>query len=118
MKQSWVVGIVMIYVILQGLTMVAQADTTGDSSIWGVLDSVFKYNLSQVQGSGTSLISSLWVPAQVGIAVLMALGNIILLYYPALFSGSYIWFWFIVCLPIAVGFVFTIVTLVRGVPST
>jgi len=117
-KQSWVVGIVMLYVILQGLTMVVQASTTGDSSVWGILDGVFKYNLSQVQGSGTSLVSSLWVPAQVGVAVLMSFGSIILLYYPALFHGTYIWFWFIFCLPIAVGFVISIVTLVRGVASS
>lgn len=108
----------MIYVIMQGLTMVVQASTTGDSSVWGILDSVFKYNLSQVQGSGSSLVSSLWVPAQVGVSILMSLGSIILLYYPALFQGIYIWFWFCVCLPVAVGFVVAIVTIIRGVAST
>jgi len=118
LKQSWVVGIVMLYVILQGLTMVVQASTTGDSSVWGLLDGVFKYNLSQVQGSTSSIISGLWVPAQVGISVLMSFMGIILLYYPALFHGYYIWFWFIVCLPISVGFVISIVTLIRGVAST
>lgn len=118
MKQSWVVGIVMLYVILQGLTMIVQASTTGDSGVWNILDGVFKYNLSQVQGSSTSLISSIWVPAQVGISVLMTFLSVIMLYYPALFHGNYIWFWFVICLPISVGFVISIVTTIRGVAST
>jgi len=118
LSQGKVMGVVMIYVILQGLTMIVQGSTTGDSSIWGILDSVFKYNLSQVQGSGAGLISSMWVPAQVGIAVLMGLLQIIMLYYPALFGGYYVWFWFIVCLPVAVSFVVVIVMMIRGVTST
>ena len=118
MSQGKIQGIVMLYVILQGLTMIVQVSVTGDSTVWGILDSVYKYNLSQVQGSGVSLISSMWVPAQVGVAILMALMQIILLYYPALFGGYYVWFWFVVCLPIAVGFVVSIVIMIRGVTST
>jgi hypothetical protein len=106
----------MLYVILQGLTMIVQASTTGDSTVWGVLDSVYKYNIEQLQGS--NLVSSFWVPAQVAVAVLMSMVDIVLLYYPALFSGSYLWIWFCICLPVAVGFVVSIVTLIRGVAST
>ena len=115
MKQSWVVGIVTLYVIAQGLTMFVQTSSSGDSSIWGVMDGVFRYNMTQIQG--TQGVSSIWVPAQIGISVFMSFFQIILMYYPALFSGVYVWFWYVVLFPISVGFVISIVSMIRGVSS-
>lgn len=115
MKQSWVVGIIMIYVILQGLTMVVQTSTTGESSVWSILHNMYAVNLTQ--NVVISAVSSIFAAAGVVLAIFATLLQMIFLYYPALFSGVYLWFWFVVCFPIACGFVVSIVSVIRGVPA-
>lgn len=116
MKQSMIIGIVMLYIICQGITMIIQADSTGSSSIWGVFDNVYRMELSQNVIS--SAVSSVFAPAAYLIAALFALGDVILMRYPAIFSGTYVWAWWIIFMPIAVSFLITIALSVRGVSST
>lgn len=118
MKISRVEAFVFLYIVLQGLTMFVQADTVGDAGIWGILDNLYKYNLAQVQGGSLSLISSFWVPAQSAVSILMTLIEVILMYYPAIFHDYYVWVWFSLFFPVAVGFILSIVMSIRGVPST
>jgi hypothetical protein len=115
LKQSWIVGIVMIYVVLQGWTMVLQNSSTGDSQVWSSLNNVWYMNLTQLVGS---TVSAIWAPALTVIAVFMSFISIIALYYPAIFTGTFIWFWWVVCLPIAVSFIISIITIIRGVHSS
>lgn len=42
----------------------------------------------------------------------------IFLYNPTIWSGYWIWFYYIVCIPIMVGLVFSIVSIMRGVGSS
>ena len=97
--------------------MVVQTDTTGDSTVWGALDNVFRYNLQQIQG-GANILSTFFVEAQLAVAILMSFLSIILMYYPALFHGNYIWAWYILFLPVAVSFIITMILTVKGVSSS
>ena len=115
MKQSWIVGIVMLYIILQGLTMVMQADTIGATSIWGVMDSLWRLNYTNTFGA--SAVTAALVPGAVMISVMLSFGQILILYYPVIFQGTYVWFYWCVCLPIAIGFIISLITILRGVGS-
>lgn len=112
MKQSWIVGLMIIYIALQGWTMVLQADAVGASNIWSNLQGMWYMNLTQLVGSS---ISSIWSPALTVISVFAAFLSAIVLYYPAIFHDLYIWFWWCFCLPIGIGFIISIVTIIRGV---
>ena len=116
MKQSWVVGIVMLYVMLQAINMIVQASTTVDGTMWSVFDSMWRMEYSQ--NIVASAVSSFFAPAGMAIAVLTALGKAVLMLYPAIFTGTYIWVWWILCFGVAVSFIVTIVLTVRGVSST
>lgn len=115
MKQSWVVGIMIIYIALQGWTMTLQQSTTGDTSVWSSLQNMWYLNFTQLVGSSVSMI---WSPALSVLSVFVAFASAIILYYPAIFQGTFIWFWWCICLPVAVGFIISIVTIIRGTGST
>lgn len=114
-KQSWTVGVVMLYIILQGLTMIVQQSTTGDTRIWGYLNSVFQYNVST---SVISNISMVWAEAGAVLAMFVSFLEIILMYYPALFPGNYVWIWWCILLPIDVGMVMSVIAMIRGVHTS
>ena len=115
MKQSWVVGIMMIYVILQGWTMILQVDAVGASSVWATTQSLWYMNLTQLVGSS---VSAIWSPALTVISVFASFLGAIVLYYPAIFNGTFLWFWWAVCLPVAVGFIISLVSIIRGVHTS
>lgn len=105
----------MLYVILQGITMVIQTSTTGDAIAWNYLNNVWYMNLTQLVGS---TVSAIWAPALTVISVFMSFMSIITMYYPAIFHDVWLWFWFIICLPISVGFIISIVSIIRGVHTS
>ena len=116
MKQSWVVGIIMLYVILQAINMTLQASTSVDGSMWGVFNNMWHLELSQ--NVVASAVSSFFAPAGFAIAAIIALAKVILMLYPAIFSGNYVWFWWTICFPVAISFIITIIMSIRGVSST
>jgi hypothetical protein len=92
--------------------MILQNDTVGASNIWSSLNSMWYMNLTQLVGSS---VSSIWAPAITVVAVFASFLSAIVMYYPAIFTGYFIWFWWCICLPIAIGFIISIVTIIRGV---
>jgi hypothetical protein len=44
--------------------------------------------------------------------------DIITLYQPTVFSGNYIYLWYMLCLPVDIGMIFSVVTIIRGVHSS
>ena len=105
----------MLYVILQGFTMIAQGTTTGDISIWSNLNGMYKTNLTQ--NVVISAVSAIWAPAASVLSVISTFLQAVVMYYPALFTGYYVWLWWCLLLPISVGFVIVIISMIRGVHS-
>ncbi len=115
MRQSKVEGIMVLYIALQAWTMVLQQSTTGDANVWSALQNMWYVNILQMTGSSFSAVGA----AAAGVvSVILAFLSAVLLYYPAIFQGTFIWFWWCVCLPVAIGFVISFITIMKGVGSS
>ena len=115
MKQAWIVGTIMLYVILQIINMSLQASTTVNGSMWGVFNSMWHLELSQ--NVVATAVSSFFAPAAMAIAAITSFIRVVLMLYPAIFSGNYIWFWWIVCFPVSISFIIVFIMSIRGVSS-
>jgi hypothetical protein len=61
-----------------------------------------------VIGGAASLISYVWNFFKIFI-------QMIFLYFPSIWNGQWIWVWYFLCVPVTVGFVASIVIILRGV---
>jgi len=109
-------GIIFLYVALQGLSMILLQSTTGESSIWGVLDSLWRCEYET--NVSVTAISAIFAPAGAILAFLVAFGKAALFYYPAIFQGIYTWIYFLFFLGIAAAVIWAVIGMIRGVSST
>lgn len=107
MKQSWIVGIFMLYAVCLGLSAVMTGSTIGYS--W---DSVGNLLFPEVTNWTLATVFS-----NIG-AIISGMVNAILLNFPNIWTGVYLWFYYIVVLPIAVSFMVCLVVIIRGGSST
>ncbi len=119
MKQSMIIGVVMLYIIMMGLQMfVTDVSATSETGIGSELHN-YRYpsevtaytnpdtgQSAATIGAGT-IASSLW-----------DVGQMAMLRFPALFTDNYVWFWYIFCLPISISFWAVMFMIFRGVTST
>lgn len=118
MKQAWVIGIVMLYVILMGLQMFVAGETSTSST--GVGSELHAYQLPGEVTAHTdpdSGASSVEIDAGTIASGIWHVGQMALLYFPGIFQGDYIWFWWCICFPIAVSFWIAMFVVFRGSSS-
>lgn len=129
MRHGFILGIAMLYIIVLGLQMILTATfTMTDANGFGkILDG---YNPETAQSEGilpggmesytntNTGQSEASIGANDFIRIAKTVGQMASLYAPALFTGNYIWFWYIFCFPIAVTFWLSLgLALFRGVSS-
>lgn len=120
MKQSWIVGTIMLYIILLGLQMfVSAAYDTSDTGVGAELyeEGMFPSGLTPHTDPDTGQ-SSVEIDAGTIATSIWNVGNMAMLRFPALFQGDYLWVWWILCFPVAVSFWVVMFTIFRGVGST
>ena len=109
MKTSWIIFIVMAYL---GILYFA-----GIMELSNLIDTQVKEDMMALgQPTGTdfnliSLVVQVWAYLKV-IIPMMFLWN------PTIWSGYWIWFYWIVCFPIVIGMVVSIVMVMRGVGTS
>jgi sterol desaturase/sphingolipid hydroxylase (fatty acid hydroxylase superfamily) len=128
MKQSWLIGIIALWVILTLLSNVAEQSTlmgqvdpttitaenpTGDTQM---------DTLTQLK-SPTFLSSNDWIKNPLGtikdvIGYILLLFRIILLFYPVIWQGAAIWIYLVFFLPVGIGFIWSIILVIRGTGSS
>jgi hypothetical protein len=124
MKTSWIMGIMMVYLLILSLEMIATGGTVLGASASYQVDSA---NYTFAQGAGklvapeisnsSNVIAQAWSAiSNIGPYLNIAIA-ILLLWSPTLFAGNMIWVWWFVCFPTCVGMVFSIISIARGVPS-
>ncbi len=113
MKTSFIIGWFFLFILGWGLSMMVTGDTSTSSgsanvtqAIGGLVDPHF--TVESTLGAGfigqtVNFIKFLF----------MALA----LWFPALWTGYSLWFYYFVCVPVVIGFVFSIFSIARGVPS-
>jgi hypothetical protein len=114
MKTSWVIGLVMFYLLILGLEMVMTGSTTFAPSVTSqqsVLTSPTIVTETNVVTQAVAFFSNLGDYISVLIPMLG-------LWSPTVFSGIMLWVWWFVCFPIDVGIVVTILWILRGVGGT
>lgn len=119
MKQAWIVGTIMLYVLLMGLQMFVTGNF--DTSATGVGSELHDYELPSEVTPHTDPDtgqSSVEIDAGTIASAIWNVGQMAVLYFPGLFTGNYIWFWWVFCFPITVSFWVVMFTIFRGVGST
>jgi hypothetical protein len=68
--------------------------------------------------SGSNFMSTIFTYLTNLGGYIKAIIQALLLYEPSVFAGNYIWFWYFICLPIDIGMLFSIVSMLRGSSSS
>lgn len=127
MRHGFTLGIAMLYIMFLFLQMflTGQASMDDTNNLGDILDGYnpetrendgifpggFGTYTNSESGQSELQISDFW-------RITTALGNMSMLYHPALFTGNYIYIWYIFCLPIALVFWLSMgLALFRGVSS-
>lgn len=122
MKQSWVIGIVMAYMMILGIEMLITGATS--TSATGVGSEINNYSIPQDVDTHTSPNtgqSSVEINVGTVATSLWNVGRMAMLYFPAIFENGnalYQWFYWDFCFPIAVSWWIIVFVLFRGVSSS
>lgn len=117
MRPSWLVGIITLYIILFALQMLVTAESPSSTTTGAELYDIPIPNsmVEKKLDTGDSIIGA---KPEISAAVIMQVGEMAMLKFPGLFTGNYVWVWWILCFPIAMAFWITIfLAVVRGVSS-
>ena len=111
MRTGWIVGIVMIYIAMAYFGITAEMGSSLGASPLATIDTLMKPEFTNFEVGLSTLITN------VGTYILAFL-QIVFLWFPTLWSGTWIWFYFFVILPMVVGMTLGLVMVMRGVGST
>lgn len=115
MKTSWIIGVMMMYLLIMGLEMWASGGTS--FSTGNAIANNQSTLMSPTLTESTNIFTGAWaVMNNVAVYIQTVLG-IFVLWSPTVFSGYLVWLWWGVCFPVDIGMVFGIVGIVRGVHS-
>lgn len=119
MKGSFIQGVVMLYVILMGLQLFVTGGTAPSSTGAGaelynvpIPNSMVEKKLD----TGDSIIGA---KPEISAGMIMKVGQMAMLQFPGIFTGYYVWIWYIFCLGVAIAFwIIIFLAVVRGVGSS
>ena len=110
MKSSWIAGIVFFYIGLLVLSLIAEQNVSMKGSDVNVIQQLITpsgTDFSNPVVATVSLITDVW-------QYFRLLIQVIFLWFPDLWVGSWLWFYYIVCVPITVMMIATFITILRG----
>ena len=112
MKQSWIIGTVMLWMTIFTSELMATGGTilSGITGFNSIASPAFVNSSNAISNAATILVN-------IG-SFFVALVKAFFLYSPTVFAGTWLWFWEFVCFPISISFIVVIATILRGVHST
>ena len=111
MKTSWVIGVLMIYIFIFFCEILVTNGPMFNQSSLNPLLSVSLYNSSGIIASTATFMVNIG-------NYIYGLIQILTLYQPTVFAGNYFYLWLFLCLPIDIGMIFSIASIIRGVHSS
>ncbi len=114
MKTSWIIGVFMFYMLIVGIAMMVASTNTPDSDVMSIIDTLIRPSIVNQAGSASAFVSFV---RDIGTYFMAFLGALFL-YFPSVWQGHLIWFYYFVCIPVSVGMVLSIVTILRGVHAS
>ncbi len=114
MKTSWIIGVVTLWILVFTTEMMVTEGTAFNPSSGNPFNALFSMNLanfSSIVSAGATFIMGcgIWLINFIGLVFLWS---------PSVWTGYYIWIWYILCVPIGVGMLFGIMTIIRGTSSS
>jgi hypothetical protein len=118
LKTSWIIGIMSLWVVCYILCSVIEESnlftSAQTSTVQGFMqptgtDITTIDNMSSI-GQAISLITNVW-------SYIKPFIQAVFLYFPDLWNGAWLWFYYIVIMPISVAMIVSIVFIFRGVHS-
>ncbi len=121
MKSSWVMAIVMLYLVIFACEMFATGGTVFGAVTSSGMHNVATENQStliipQLTNSGNVITQAWTIITNVGTYLATFIG-ILFLWAPTVWSGYMAWVYWFICFPVSCMMVFAIVSLARGVHS-
>ena len=114
MKTSWIIGVVMLWLLILACEMFATGGVTLGVGA-GVQPTLMGAGMPIAESS--SIFTGAWAIMTHVADYLRAFISILLLWAPTVFVGYYLWVWWFICFPVDCALIFGIVSLVRGVHS-
>ncbi len=118
MKTSWIIGIMMLWVVCYLLCSVIEGTNLFGSAQTGTIQGMMQpagtdvssFEDTSAIGQAYSLITNVW-------SYIKPVIQAIFLFFPDLWNGVWLWFYYIVIMPISVGLIVSLVFIFRGVHS-
>ena len=104
----------MFYIGLLILSLIAEHNVSmnvNDVNLFNNIMSPTGTDFSNPVVAVTSLVTDVWYYFKLVIQV-------VFLWFPDLWAGNWIWFYYVVCFPVTIMVIFTFVTILRGSTST
>lgn len=111
MKTSWVIGVFVFYLLIFAAEMMVTGGSFGPTTTSGAL-------VSPSIASSSNSVSQWFTVMASGFNYFISFIGVLFLYSPSVFPGNYVWMWWFICLPVDVGMIFGIVTMLRGSASS
>lgn len=115
MKQSWIIGVFMLYLILAACAIMIEQTNTMSTDVAGAIRSLLKPTVTSVATGGVTGFLSFMTNAG---SIIIAFIGAIFLWFPSVWTGYLFWFWFFICLPVSVGFIVGCLIILRGSSAT
>ncbi len=113
MKTSWVIGVVMMWIVIMGLEMMATGGTFFSTSSHTSLETLAGPILTNLSSSTPAIVSIVTNVGNIFITII----EVAFLYSPTIWTGYWLWVWMVCCLPVGIGMVYGAVSLARGVST-
>lgn len=116
MKTSWTIGLVFFYIALLLLTSVVNQASQFTVTEVARLQGFMQPTGTDVASSSTSIPAALNMITNVWTYIVVYI-EMIFLWSPTLWSGTWIWMYYFICLPVCIGNIISIVYIMRGVAN-
>ena len=113
MKHSWVMGVVLLYLLILGVEMMVTEGTAFSSAAESQIEGLLSPSMTNQSGAVTSIIS---LASQAG-TYFMTFVNAVFLWSPSVWTGYLVWVWFYLCVPITVTMIIGVIIVLRGSSS-
>ena len=114
MKTSWIIGVMMLYLLIFGIEMMV---TEGDAFNVTQQDQLTALMSPAMTNQSGVVSGAVAFVANIG-TYFATFVSALFLWSPSVWTGYLIWFWLFFCLPISVGMIVGVVTILRGGASS
>ena len=114
MKTSWIIGVMMLYLLIFAAEMMVTGGTAFNATQHSQLERLMAPTMTNQSGVVSGAVALVSNAGTYFVTFVSAL----FLWSPSVWTGYLVWFWLFICLPISIGMVIGVVTILRGTSSS